>query len=59
MILGHVRRLLGPGLFLLCLAVTASADPVDDYIRAQLGPRHLPGVSLAVIKDGRIVKAAG
>jgi CubicO group peptidase (beta-lactamase class C family) len=43
----------------LCLAVTASADPVDDYVRAQLGPRHLPGVSLAVIKDGRIVKAAG
>ncbi len=59
MILGHVRHLLGLGLALLCLAVTASADPVDDYVRAQLGPRHLPGVSLAVIKDGRIVKAAG
>ena len=44
---------------LLCLSVTASADPVDDYVRAQLGPRRLPGVSLAVIKDGRIVKAAG
>lgn len=42
-----------------CLAVTAAADPVDDYVRGQLGPRHLPGVSLAVIKDGRIVKAAG
>ncbi len=54
-----VRRLLGLGLGILCLAVTASADPVDDYVRAQLGPRHLPGVSLAVIKDGRIVKAAG
>ena len=39
--------------------VTAFADPVDDYVRAQLGPRKLPGVSLAVIKDGRIVKAAG
>ena len=43
----------------LCLAVTATADPVDDYVRAQLGPRRLPGLSLAVIKDGRIVKAAG
>jgi D-alanyl-D-alanine carboxypeptidase len=43
----------------LCLTVTAFADPVDDYVRAQLGPRRLPGVSLAVIKDGRIVKAAG
>jgi CubicO group peptidase (beta-lactamase class C family) len=43
----------------LCLSVTAFADPVDDYARAQLGPRHLPGVSLAVIKDGRIVKSGG
>lgn len=39
--------------------MTASADPVDDYVRSQLGPRHLPGVSLAVIRDGKIVKAAG
>jgi CubicO group peptidase (beta-lactamase class C family) len=40
-------------------AGTASADPIDDYIRSQLAPRHLPGVALAVIKDGRIVKSAG
>ncbi len=25
----------------------------------QLKPRHLPGVSVAVVKNGRIVKAAG
>lgn len=45
----------------LCLAgiTPAAADPVDDYVRSQLKPRHLPGVSLAVVKDGRIVKAAG
>ena len=43
----------------LCLSAAASADPVDDYVRAQLGLRHLPGVSLAVIKDGHVVKAAG
>lgn len=43
----------------LSLAVAASADPVDDYVRAQLGARHLPGVSLAVVQDGKIVKAAG
>ena len=35
----------------LGLTVAASADPVDDYVRAQLGPRHLPGVSL--FKDGK------
>jgi CubicO group peptidase (beta-lactamase class C family) len=54
-----LRRLLVSLFSIFSVTVTASADPVDDYIRAQLGPRHLPGVSLAVIKDGRIVKAAG
>jgi CubicO group peptidase (beta-lactamase class C family) len=43
----------------LTFAPASRADPVDDYVRAQLGPRHLPGVSIAVVKDGRIVKAAG
>ena len=46
----------------LCVAgmtSTAAADPVDDYVRSQLKVRHLPGVSVAVVKDGRIVKAAG
>ena len=42
-----------------CVSATASADPVDDYIRSQLAARHIPGVALAVIKDGRIVKSAG
>lgn len=37
----------------------AVADRVDDYVRAQLASRHLPGVSVAVIKDGRLVKAEG
>ncbi len=46
---------------ILCLAgfARAAADPVDDYVRSQLKLRHLPGVSLAIVKDGRIVKAAG
>ena len=44
---------------LVCVSATAAADPIDDYVRSQLGPRHLPGVSLAVVKDGRLVKAEG
>ena len=46
----------------LCVAgitSTAAAVPADDYVRSQLKPRHLPGVSVAVVKNGRIVKAAG
>lgn len=43
---------------LLCvlrLAGVAAADPVDDYVRGQLASRHLPGVSVAVIKDGVVL----
>ena len=47
------------GAVLITIGATASADPVDDYVRSQLAPRHLPGVALAVVKDGRVVKAAG
>ena len=47
------------GAAVIALSAAASADPVDDYVRSQLASRHLPGVALAVIKDGRIVKAAG
>ena len=42
-----------------CVLSLAAADPVDDYVRAQMKARQLPGVSLAVVKDGRMVKAAG
>jgi CubicO group peptidase (beta-lactamase class C family) len=43
----------------LSLAPGGQADRIDEYVRSQLKSRHLPGVSLAVVKDGRIVKAAG
>jgi CubicO group peptidase (beta-lactamase class C family) len=35
------------------------ADPTDDYVKARMNEFHLPGLSLAVVKDGKIVKAAG
>ena len=38
------------------LAVTAQADPIDDYVALQMRRQHLPGVSLAVVQDGRVVK---
>jgi len=46
--------------FLLLLgSISASADKVDDYVRAQMQERHIPGAAIAVVKDGRIVKAEG
>lgn len=52
--------LLGLAFMLLLLAtVTAHADKVDDDIKRQMQLRHTPGLSLAVIQDGKLVKAKG
>src|SRR5262249_49776627 len=37
----------------------AIADPVDDFVRAQMKARGLPGLSIAIVKDNAIVKAEG
>jgi CubicO group peptidase (beta-lactamase class C family) len=45
---------------LLIVTITAGprADETDDYIKTQLDRFHLPGLSLVVLKDGKIIKAA-
>jgi D-alanyl-D-alanine carboxypeptidase len=45
--------------FFSIAGATAFGDAIDNYVRSQIGPRRIPGVSLAVVKDGHIVKAAG
>jgi CubicO group peptidase (beta-lactamase class C family) len=37
----------------------ARADPTDDFVREQMKRQNIPGLSLAVLKNGVIVKAAG
>lgn len=46
---------------LLCVLMPASAraDRVDDYVRQQMRLRHIPGLALAVVRDGRVVKERG
>src|SRR5438128_1318777 len=44
---------------LIPLATVGHADKVDDYVAAQMRRQHIPGVSLAVVKDGKIVKVRG
>ncbi len=55
------QRLLSALLMGLCLSVAnpARADRVDQYIRAQMRRTHTPGVSLAVVRDGHVVRATG
>lgn len=35
------------------------ADTVDDAVRAEMDRQHIPGVSIAVIEGGKIVRASG
>ena len=44
---------------LFVVTVTAQADKVDDYVKAEMQRQHIPGISIAVIKDGKIIKAEG
>jgi D-alanyl-D-alanine carboxypeptidase len=34
-------------------------DEVDVYVKVQMEKQHIPGVSLAVVKDGKVVLARG
>ena len=52
-------------LWLSCALALAGATPlaaqskVDDYIRATMAESRIPGLSVAVVKNGKIVKASG
>ena len=46
-------------LSLTCFAQDGVATKVDDYIRAEMQAQQIPGVSLAVIRNGEIVLARG
>lgn len=45
----------------LCLAFStfvaaAQSDAIDDYVRAEMDRRHIPGLSLAVMRNNTVVK---
>ena len=49
---------------LLVLAIrlfptVAHADEIDEYIKLRIAKEHLPGLSLAVVRNGRVVKLKG
>src|SRR5215510_4837757 len=57
---GFIKRtLLFAVVVLGAAAVAARADKVDDYVKAEMQKQHVPGLSLAVIQDGKIVKVEG
>ncbi len=54
----HLRRILLAATLLTGTARLAHADSVDDYLKAQMAARHIPGLSVVVVQNGRVVKTA-
>lgn len=59
-------RVIKAGVFLVALSmltaktlVPVQADSVDDYMKSQMLKRHIPGLSIAVIQNGKVVKQQG
>lgn len=44
---------------LLLQTTIVRADKVDDYVKSELQKQRIPGLSLAVVKEGKLIKAAG
>jgi D-alanyl-D-alanine carboxypeptidase len=42
-----------------CAAISTKADNIDDYISARMRRPHIPGLSLAIVRDGRVTKVQG
>jgi D-alanyl-D-alanine carboxypeptidase len=42
-------------LLLLCNEATAQADKINAYLKSEMAKRHIPGLSLAVVRDGRVI----
>jgi D-alanyl-D-alanine carboxypeptidase len=42
---------------ILVTAISVHADEVDDYLKTAMASMHIPGASIAVIKDGSLIKA--
>jgi CubicO group peptidase (beta-lactamase class C family) len=45
--------------FCAVLVPIADADPVDEFVRSEMQRQHIPGVSVLVSRNGKIVRAQG
>lgn len=56
-----MKRTLALYLCLLSVFVSgaAQADTVDDVAKAEMQKQHIPGLSLAVVRAGKVIKAKG
>jgi D-alanyl-D-alanine carboxypeptidase len=45
--------------FLLAVPLAALGDPADNFLKAEMARQRIPGLSLIVLKNGEVIKAAG
>jgi D-alanyl-D-alanine carboxypeptidase len=53
------HRFLLPFTLIAVAAVAVRAQDIDDFVKGWMESQHVPGVSIAVIKDGSLIKAEG
>src|SRR5688572_18754163 len=53
------RSMIGLACLMLAVDARAQADKVDEYIEAEIRKQHIPGLSLAVVQAGKVVKIKG
>src|SRR5437879_5237954 len=46
-------------LLLLAGLAAARADKIDDYVKEQMTARHIPGMAIGVVQDGKLTLARG
>lgn len=46
-------------IILISFAAFAQADKIDDWVKSEMEKQKIPGLSIAVIKNGEIAKTAG
>ena len=54
----HSLQLTAASLLSTLALHSTRADALDDLLSAELQKRHLPGLSVAVVRDGQVVKTA-
>ena len=57
--MGHCRMPSCALTLWLATTVVTQADQTDDFIRAEMRRQNIPGLSLAILKRGEVVKAEG
>ncbi|MGB7738016.1 MAG: serine hydrolase domain-containing protein, partial [Steroidobacteraceae bacterium] len=54
-----MKEILALVVALLGIPAAVFADAVDDFVQGQMQRHQVPGVSLAICRDGQLVRATG